>query len=306
MHILKPLPAIAAIYGMWMFASLVVYGLGGLIPDAAFHPLAIPLITLIYVLLGFYLTVYFLIHAESAFHKKDALRTGYIIGTAAVGVLIYGAARIYHISGPLMQMLNTANLLVLANLVGAWIITPVLRMAELSMLCVVAALADLFSFLRGPTRAIAESIHTYYSGGLQGPPPAGDFLLIKVAVPGMYYLKPIFGVSDWIIMAFLSAAAVRFCIDDNLAGKSLPAMVREKRISLYFPVPGAALVIAVLLAYRFNIFIPVLPMVAAVFISYLLLGYPAARQFTRRDWILLAGFSLGMLVLLSVGVMLAT
>lgn len=303
-RIAKPALAIGAIYGLWVFASMVIYGMGGLFPDMRFHAMMIPLMTLVYVLLAFYLTAFFIIYAQDSLFESDPTRIGCILATVAAGVLIYGIVQRFHVSGPLIDMLGTANLLVFANLVGAWMVKPVKRMAELSMLCVVAALADLFSFLRGPTRVIAESLHSYYTGGMQGIPPAGDFLLIKVAVPGMPYLKPLFGVSDWIIIVFLSAAAVRFGIDDNLTGESLSAMVRKKRVSLYFPVTGAALMIAILAAYRFNIFVPVLPVVAAVFIAYLLLFYPRSRDFTRRDWVLLTGFSLVMLALLGAGVVL--
>jgi hypothetical protein len=89
-------------------------------------------------------------------------------------------------------------------------IAVVKRPAEIIPLGVVAALADLFSMLSGPTKHMAEEISTYYVSGMEGIPPFVDSLLIKIPLLGAGTLVPLFGVSDWIIVVFLTAAANKF------------------------------------------------------------------------------------------------
>jgi hypothetical protein len=219
---------------------------------------------------------------------------------------MYAAARIWGIGTPVFYTFYTANLLVFANLLGVWIVTPLKREAELVIVCLAMALADLFSYIRGPTRQFVISLQAYYESGQLGPPPASDFLLIKVPLPGLPHLQPLFGVSDWIIIVFLSAAAAKFRINDNLAGKSLAVMRDNQRPSLYFPVAAAGLLLAISAAVFLDRFVPVLPVIAVLFVFFLLMRRPAARQLTRADWRLMGIFSAVMLALLGAGLLLTT
>ncbi len=199
-----------------------------------------------------------------------------------------------------LSILNTANLFVFANLLGTWMVKPLRRPAELIILCVVLFLSDLFSLLKGPTRRIIKDLVVYYEKGMPGPAPAGDFLLIKAVVPGADKLQPVFGVSDWIVLVFLCAAACKLGINDNLAGRSLRAMELCGSMSVYFPVAGMGLLIAVAAAMVLDVFVPALPIVASIFSAFILVRCPASRKLRKTDWLLIMVFSAVMLSLLGV------
>jgi len=152
--------------------------------------------------------------------------------------------------------------------------------------------------LRGPTREIVEVVKAYYQGDMAGPPPAADFLLVKIPAFGLDHLQPLFGVSDWIIIVFLSAAAARFRINDNLVGRGAFEMIEAGRVLFYFPLAGAGLAAALFAAMLLNRFVPALPVIAGMFICFLLIRYPAARQLKRSDWRVLGVFCGVMLALL--------
>ena len=299
LQISKP---IFILYFLWIAASYAIYRLGLELPDpGSLQIFLFPLFALIFVIFGFLLTTYYLVCGKHRLDSHPRLRAGWLLFSLLLTVFLYAVGQRLEIGRPALFIINTANLFVLANLVGALLVKALRRPAELVILCVVVALADLFSILSGPTRAIVKSVKTYYEGGMKGPAPAGDFLLIKFPVAGFGTLHPVFGVSDWIIIVFLSAAALKFGINDNLAGKGLSAMDRAGRVSFYFPVAGFGLLLAMAAANLLDLFIPVLPLIAVVYIVYLLLYYPASRQLKKTDWLLMAGFSAGMGFLLALG-----
>jgi hypothetical protein len=234
-------------------------------------------------------------------------RHGFICTCLLLSILLtaffYTAARLGWLPLPFLFILNTANLFTAASLAGLWIIKPLKRSTELVILCLVLALSDLFSVLGGPSRQIVDAVKTYYEGGMTGSPPLGDFLLIKFPVPGAGHLMPVFGVSDWIVVVFLSAAARKLAIDDNVAGKSLHAMDAGKRAQSYFPAAAAGLLLAVWTANILNRFIPALPIVSLVFVGWLLLFHPPARDFRRKEWALLAWAAGLLLTILAVGLL---
>jgi hypothetical protein len=151
------------------------------------------------------------------------------------------------------------------------------------------ALVDGASVLAGPTRRIAESIETYYKGGMTGPLPAGDALLVKSAFWGSEHLLPLFGVSDWIMVVFLTAAALKFDLADNLAPTPLGAMARRGRTALFFPVAAAGLTLAVWVAQFSGRPLPALPLVALAHLGWCLLRYPHTRRLSAGDRRLLLG-----------------
>jgi hypothetical protein len=160
--------------------------------------------------------------------------------------------------------------------------------------------ADLFSALAGPTREVVSELHAYYQGGMEGPVPAAEFLLIKIAVPGFESLVPLFGVADWIMVVFLAAAAAKFRMNDNVAGPGLGSMVEKGRPRLYVPVAASGLILAVLLAQGLNIFLPALPVVAMVFLGYILFRYPQVRALRYSDWaaiLLVSGIAAGLIAI---------
>lgn len=50
--------------------------------------------------------------------------------------------------------------------------------------------------------------------------PLADILVLKISVPGQENLLPVFGVADWIIVAFRAASVAKFNLNDNIAGNS--------------------------------------------------------------------------------------
>jgi hypothetical protein len=180
-------------------------------------------------------------------------------------------------------------------LIGTWIVTPLNRPAELVSVCVVMSLADILSLLAGPTKYIKGVIETFYDSGMQGTAPIADILVLKFAVPGLKNPVPVFGVADWIIVAFLAASVARFEMDDNMVGISLSEMIKKKRLAFYVPVSAFGLMVALLFAQVFDIFLPALPVIAVVFLIYLLTKYPQARILKKSDWKIILLFSTTMI-----------
>lgn len=313
MHVkhIRPLLALCGIYGVWVSLSWIAYGVSGLWPQSM--PLqsgaALPLFlstALFFVLLCCQINTFYMLYVEKAFQHKPEIRYVCLLVVVMISGFMILAAHRWSIRTPVFYMLYTVNLIVFANLLGAWMIKPLKREAELIIVCVVMALADLFSVIRGPTRHIVDSIQTYYQSDMTGPPPISDFLLIKIPVRGLDHLQPLFGVSDWIIIVFLTAAAARFRINDNLTGKGLFTMIADNRPSLYFPIAGAGLVAAIFTAGILNLFLPALPVIAVLFASILLIRYPAARRLKPSDWRLITVFSGVMLTLLVMTLIMTT
>lgn len=305
---IKGLSFLAGMYGAWVAVSFAVYGISRLLPqdimvDPRLSSLLFSAAALFFLVVGFQLNSIYLVFAESVFKDRLKARLLCLAAVVAAAGLMFLAARHWLIVSPFFYMIYTANLIVFANLLGVWIITPLKREAEIIMVCVVMAIADLFSMLRGPTREIVEVVKAYYQGDMAGPPPAADFLLVKIPAFGLDHLQPLFGVSDWIIIVFLSAAAARFRINDNLAGRGPFEMIEAGRVSFYFPLAGAGLAAALFAAMLLNRFVPALPVIAACFAVFVLIRYPAARQLRRSDWLVLGVFCGIMLALLLLAVM---
>ncbi|MDZ7832532.1 MAG: hypothetical protein U5L07_12335 [Desulfobacterales bacterium] len=299
---LKASIPILVIYILWGGVSLAVYWAGRRVPvPADIQGLVFVLTALLFVLFGFCLTTYYLLYGWRRLSEFPGMYAAWVLVSVALTFFLYFVGQHLEIGRSMIFIINTANLFVFANLIGALIVKPLKRPAELIILCVVLAFSDLFSVLSGPTRVIVKSVKAYYESGMQGPAPAGDFLLIKSPAFGTEVLQPVFGVSDWIIIVFLSAAAFKFGINDNLAGKGLSVMARERRMVFYLPVAGIGLLLAAAAAHLLNVFIPVLPIMAVVYISYLLIFHPSARQLKKTDWWLMGGFAGGMLCLLALG-----
>ena len=287
--------SLAAIYLSWISASLLVLLLGS--SPAAFSGLVVPAAVVCFVVLASAGAAVFLICLEPLLNGRRWLRVVLLLITLSAGVGIYFLGR--SPAGPdnLTFIFGSSNLLVFAALLGSWMVAPLTRPAEIVPVCVVMTAADLFSVLAGPTRDIASGLRAFYEGGMQGPSPPAEFLLIKIAVPGFEALVPVFGVADWIMVVFLVAAVAKFRMNDNLAGASLGSMVEKGRLRFYVPVAASGLILAVLLAQGLNLFLPALPVVSLVFLGYILLRYPKARALKRSDWLailLISGIAAGL------------
>lgn len=180
---------------------------------------------------------------------------------------------------PLLGVLKSGLLLLVATLTGAALARYVHRLWEVVPICVVMTLADFASWLYGPTALFTQKIEAYYLAP-EGPPPLIDMLLIKLAFPGSAGLAPVFGISDWIMVVFFAMVARRHRINDNLAGVSGEILAREGRIGRYLPVSVAALFVATLLAQTTGLFIPALPLIALIMLLWYAIRYLRLRRRT--------------------------
>jgi hypothetical protein len=257
-------------------------------PQGIAAKLAASVSVFVCVMLALMLMSLFIVYAGPVLNKSLRLRLFLLAISGAAGGLCFWLGHM-GFKGEWIGILNTTNLLLFANLVGTWMTAPLKRPGELLPLCVVMALADIFSLMAGPTYDIARTVEDYYKTGMKGAIPAGDFILIKIGVIGRLGLMPVFGVADWIIVVFFSTAAAKFGMNDNLAGKGMDKMILQENISLYFSAAASGLLAAVFLAQYLNTFVPALPLVAALFLGYIMVRYPEARRINKREWTLALG-----------------
>ena len=272
-------------YIIWIAASFAIMGAGIVFKTVIPPDLAGPLSLLFFVILASCQTAFFMIRAEPILQNRHRLRQKLLSASFILGSVLYYFVRLRGgTPSCFVFILGTANLLVFANLLGTWIVTPLKRPAELFPLCLVMSLADIFSVVGGPTSEIAGILEKYYKSGMTGQVPAGDFIVIKIVIPGLPNMVPVFGLADWVIIAFLTASAVRFKMNDNPAGKSVGHMVRSRRVSFYLPAGAFGLIAAVFAAHFFKLFLPALPMIAFFFLVWIMIKYPEARHLNRQDW----------------------
>jgi hypothetical protein len=178
---------------------------------------------------------------------------------------------------PLLDAVKSGLLLLVATLIGAVLARYVTRLWEIVPVCIVMTLADLASWLFGPTANFTEEIQQYYQAP-DGAPPFVDMLLVKLAFPGQIGLAPVFGVSDWIMVVFFVMVAGRFGVNDNLIGVAGESLARREKVFRYLPVSVVALFVAILLAQSSGLFIPGLPLIAVI----MLLWYAGRYLFVQR------------------------
>ena len=173
---------------------------------------------------------------------------------------------------PLLAVIKSGLLLLVATLIGAALARYVKRLWELVPICLVMTLADFSSWLAGPTAAFTQQIEQYYRAP-EGPQPLIDMALIKLAFPGSVGMAPVFGISDWIMVVFFAIVAARHEVNDNLLGKAGEKLARQGQIGRYLPVSVVALFVAILLAQTTGLFIPALPVIALVMMLWYALRY---------------------------------
>ena len=181
-----------------------------------------------------------------------------------------------------ITILSTATLVLFACVAGHWLVIPLKRPAEFIPIGFTVALSDMFSVFMGPTRKFAENISDYYREGMTGPVPVVDFFLVKMPMPGNDYFLPVFGITDWVVVALLSAGARRFGISDSIF--SLAGSKQAKnRSRIFFPVAGIGLVLSIMAARSMNLYLPALPFIVIVFLSAMAAKYPAVRKLGAEE-----------------------
>jgi hypothetical protein len=179
----------------------------------------------------------------------------------------------------ILAALKSGLLLLIATLVGAALARYVQHLWEIVPICIVMALADLASWSFGPTAVFSQQIEKHYLAPV-GPPPFIDMILIKMAYPGYSGLAPIFGISDWIIVVFFAIVAHRHGVNDNLTGAPGERLARQGQIGRYLPVSVTALFLATMLAQATGLFIPALPLISLVMLTWYALRYLFRQRHT--------------------------
>jgi hypothetical protein len=204
-------------------------------------------------------------------------RQTYRIGGFLAGLLLFAVVyALVHMGlrSNLISALHSANLLFMACLLGHWLVIALKRPAELIPLCLVMSLVDLYSVFKGPTKTLTGSLSSYYGSSQSGSPPIIDYLLVKFPMPGQAGLLPIFGVSDWVIIALLSAAAAKFDMRDNLFGeRALP----------FVSVAVVGLLMSITLAREAGLYLPALPLIALSFLTLMVFRHPQILRLTGNE-----------------------
>ncbi len=184
-------------------------------------------------------------------------------------------------TGVHFSILGTCNLLIFATLAGSMLSSAVKRVGELFPICVTAAIADIVSVYFGPSKEIATSLGNYYESGLVGPPPLSDFIIVKMMIPGYAFPVPLFGVTDWILVVLLSSALLRIGKSDNVL--RMQGKIKEH---VYLPISGCGLMGSVFLAQFTGVFLPALPIISLLFLSFVILKYRDVFTLQRSDLLL--------------------
>ncbi len=282
------------LYFSWIIISLLAYTLSMAIPQGhgLFAYIFLAGFKLLSILVLMIITTCFLVFQEDHLQTQPKLRILLMLLFACIEMVLIISIRFSGRLTLIPAIMVSANLIVFALLIGSWLTHPLKRVVDLILLCYVMSLADVYSVFIGPSKTFTHRISDFYKGGMQGTPPASDFLLIKFPVAGSSLPYPLFGVSDWLIIVFFSAAVLKFKLHDNLIGKSVASIHQAKRFSPYLPISVVGLVFAILLSSLTHIFLPALPLIAGFFIVYLVIRFPESRQLNRSDWKIILLFSL--------------
>lgn len=280
---MKPAAAICLIWGL---VSLGLYGAGRVLPHGAFRVFEYITIGICLYSASVMLQIY-LIGIEPRFSNRRSLRLVWLFAVVVIFIIVYSLAAAGVRSNFLTGGLTLA-LIFFACIVGAWLANHLTRPPEIVAVGITAGLADLFSVFKGPTKVFSENIADYYDGGMQGLPPLVDFVLVKIPMTGHEAFMPVFGITDWIVVAFLSAAALKFNMRDNIFGKSIRGSIPE---FFFFPATCAGLAVAVFFARETRIFLPALPFAVIVYLIFMLVKYPEMRRLTKAELVPMIGVS---------------
>ncbi|MBE0575077.1 MAG: hypothetical protein IH613_04185 [Desulfuromonadales bacterium] len=213
-------------------------------------------------------------------HPEERSRGFYLFWGLSLAVFIWLINQ-FSPSGtwqPLLAVVKSGLLLLVATFVGAAIARYVNHLWELVPICLVMTLADFTSWLYGPTAGFTQQIKEHYLAPA-GQPPLVDMILVKLAFPGFAALAPVFGIADWIMVVFFAVVAGRYEINDNLIGPRGETLARQGRIGFYLPVSVVALIGAIVLAQTTGLFIPALPVIALIMLLWYALRYLMSRCF---------------------------
>ncbi len=272
---------VIGIYLVWGLGTFGFQSLARILPETAFagfdYIIIVGLITCLSWMTRIYQT-----GIEPAIDTDTVRRLFWISVLTLIFILLYLPVGQAGLKSNTITALSTATLVLLACVAGHWLVIPLKRPSEFIPIGMALALSDIFSVFSGPTRNFAEDISDYYGKGMAGPVPLVDFFLVKMPIPGNDYFMPVFGITDWVVVALLSAGALRFSMNDNifsLAG-SKPA---PNRSPAFFPVAGIGLILSIVAARSIHLYLPALPFIVIVFLGTMAAKYPAVRKLGSEE-----------------------
>lgn len=194
-------------------------------------------------------------------------------------ILIYGVVWLCDgKSGLFISSIASVNLLIWATLFGFVLSSAVQRTAELIPICITACIADIMSVFRGPTSIMVENLTEYYDTGMQGMPPFIDFVVIKVAIPNMTILQPLFGVTDWVFVALLSASLYRLKVSSEL--------FTNHGVASFFaslPVATSALFVGIIVTQISGLYLPAMLFISFFFLLFLFFRVKVYKDVVKKD-----------------------
>jgi len=267
---------VISIYLIWGLGTLGFQALGRILPETAWAGFDYIVIVGLIACLAWMTRIYQK-RIEPAIGTNTARRLSWIGILTLIFIILYLPVGQAGLKSNIITALSTATLVLLACVAGHWLVIPLKRPSEFIPIGMAVALSDIFSVFSGPTRNFAEDISDYYREGMTGPVPLVDFFLVKMPMPGNDYFMPVFGITDWVVVALLSAGALRFSMNDNIFSLA-ESTQRQNKSRAFFPVAGIGLIFSIVAARSMNLYLPALPFIVIVFLSAMAAKYPSVRK----------------------------
>ena len=276
--VIKP---VISIYLIWGLGTLGFQALGRILPETPRAGFDYIIIVGLMVCLAWMTRIY-QNRIEPAIGTETARRLSWIGILTLIFILLCLPEGQAGLKNNIITALSTATLVLLACVAGHWLVIPLKRPSALIPIGVALALSDIFSVFSGPTRTFAKNISDYYQEGMTGPVPLVDFFLVKMPMPGNDYFMPVFGITDWVVVALLSAGALRFSMNDNVFSLAGSTQTQSKS-RVFFPVAGIGLILSIVAARSMNLYLPALPFIVIVFLGAMAAKYPRVRKLRSKE-----------------------
>jgi hypothetical protein len=267
---------VISIYLVWGFGTLGFQFLGRIVPETARAGFDYIIIVGLITCLAWMTRIYQR-HVEPVIGTNTPRRLTWLGALTLLFILLYLLVDQADLRSNVITALSTATLVLFACVAGHWLVLPLKRPSEFIPIGMAVALSDIFSVFSGPTRNFAEDISDYYREGMTGPAPLVDFFLVKMPMPGHDSFMPVFGISDWIVVAVLSAGALRLDLNDNIFSL-VESPQGHNKSRAFFPVAAIGLILSIVLARSLNLYLPALPFIVIVFLGIMAAKYPAVRK----------------------------
>lgn len=286
-NIAPPLRSLTLMSIVWICPSVLVYLISYTNIGELFSPQTLHYIALVFaiLLLSTIMAIFFK-YEKKFLYKNNKSRRNFIVILIIARLLLFQVESVGSFIGVFAGIVGSTTLIICSCLLGSYLSQAINRLPEIIPVCSVAFTVDLYSVLNGPSKKIALQIGDFYSNGAKGPVPFADIILLKIPNPSVEYLVPIFGVSDWIFVIFLSSVMLKFKISDSIIGKDTNDVVNSPKMHIYFPLVSIALLLSSILASIFDVFIPALPVIIMIVLPWVIVKNWTLFTLQRSDYFL--------------------